>query len=94
MLSDEAIATLAERDINGRQIKNACRTASSLALSRGEKVKLEHVQEALDAMEELVSEFTAEQLIKAWWNTLGIQRFAPVFAVLFGLFIGYYFRPL
>ncbi|KAI0672100.1 P-loop containing nucleoside triphosphate hydrolase protein [Trametes maxima] len=50
---------LAERDVNGRQIKNACRTATSIARSRGEKLQYEHLAEALDAMEEFVVRFAA-----------------------------------
>ena len=60
-LDDTRIAHLAARDINGRQIKNACRTATSLALSRGEALRFSHLVEALDAMEDFVSEFAALQ---------------------------------
>lgn len=56
-LSAEQIEELAKRDINGRQIKNAARTAHSLAVSRGEKVRFEHLIITLDAMEEFASEF-------------------------------------
>ena len=52
---------LAERGLNGRQIKNACRTAASLALSRGERMQHTHLEEALDAMEEFMSEFKSLQ---------------------------------
>lgn len=48
---------LADRDINGRQIKNVTRTASSLAVSRKEKLGLKHLMETLDAMEEFTQEF-------------------------------------
>ena len=58
-LSDDLLSKLAEREINGRQIKNACRTATSLAISRGEKMRYEHLAEALNAMEEFMTEFTA-----------------------------------
>ena len=57
-LSDELLSKLAQREINGRQIKNACRTATSLAISRGEKMRYEHLAEALNAMEEFMTEFT------------------------------------
>ena len=60
-LTERTIARLAARDVNGRQIKNACRTATSLALSRGEKMRMSHLDEALDAMETFVAEFTALQ---------------------------------
>ncbi len=58
-VSDALLAKLAVRDINGRQIKNACRTATSLALSRGERMRFEHLEEALDAMEEFLREFAS-----------------------------------
>ena len=37
-VSDELIEKLSLRDINGRQIRNACRTAMALSLNREEKV--------------------------------------------------------
>lgn len=55
--SDEQIEELANRDINGRQIKNAARTAHSLAMSRREKVGFEHLRITLDAMDEFTREF-------------------------------------
>ncbi|TFK87612.1 P-loop containing nucleoside triphosphate hydrolase protein [Polyporus arcularius HHB13444] len=58
-VSDALLAKLAVRDINGRQIKNACRTATSLALSRGERMRFEHLEEALNAMEEFLREFAS-----------------------------------
>ena len=58
-VSEERVAALAARDVNGRQIKNACRTATSLARSRGQPLQYEHLVEALDAMEEFVAEFKA-----------------------------------
>ena len=59
---DDATAQLlADRRLNGRQIKNACRTAASLALSRGEPMGHAHLEEALDAMEEFVNGFKALQ---------------------------------
>ncbi|TBU51690.1 P-loop containing nucleoside triphosphate hydrolase protein [Dichomitus squalens] len=58
-LSEELLTKLAQRDINGRQIKNACRTATSLAISRGEQMRYEHLAEALNAMEEFMTEFAA-----------------------------------
>lgn len=60
-LPDTVFAELAEKNLNGRQIKNACQTASSLALSRGEQVQETHLLEALDAMEQLVHELTTTQ---------------------------------
>lgn len=56
-LSDEEIKELAKRDINGRQIKNAARTAHSLAVARGQKVGIDHLRVTLDAMDEFSREF-------------------------------------
>ncbi|PIL28931.1 hypothetical protein GSI_08978 [Ganoderma sinense ZZ0214-1] len=53
------LARLAEREVNGRQIKNACRTATALALSRGEKMGFSHLEQALNAMEEFMTDFAA-----------------------------------
>jgi len=53
----EQIEELARRDINGRQIKNAARTAHSLAMSRGQKVSFEHLLITLDAIDEFTREF-------------------------------------
>ena len=58
-VSEELIEKLAQRDVNGRQIKNACRTATSLARSRGQELGYEHLEEALNAMQEFVTEFAA-----------------------------------
>ena len=56
-ITKEQIASLAQRDVNGRQIKNAARTAHSLAVGRGEKVEYRHFVETLDAMREFTTEF-------------------------------------
>ena len=48
---------LAKRDVNGRQIKNAARTAQSLAAEKGEQVTFEHLSRTLDVMEEFAAEF-------------------------------------
>ena len=58
-LKEGLLVNLARRDINGRQIKNACRTATSLAVSRKEKMTYAHLEEALNAMEEFMADFTA-----------------------------------
>jgi hypothetical protein len=51
------IKELAKRGINGRQIKNAARTAHSLAVGKGEQVNYEHLRLTLDAMDEFTREF-------------------------------------
>lgn len=56
-ISAEELQKLTERDINGRQVKNATRTANSLALSRGEPLRYQHIVEVLDVMEQFTSEF-------------------------------------
>ncbi|THH32852.1 hypothetical protein EUX98_g1320 [Antrodiella citrinella] len=55
--SEAYVERLADRDINGRQIKNATRTANSLAVSRKEKLGFRHLVETLDAMDEFTQEF-------------------------------------
>ncbi|KAI0922719.1 hypothetical protein AcV5_009616 [Taiwanofungus camphoratus] len=57
--NEELLEKLASRDINGRQIKNATRTANSLAVSRHEKLGFVHLVETLDAMDEFAAEFTS-----------------------------------
>ncbi|KAF8587999.1 P-loop containing nucleoside triphosphate hydrolase protein [Ramaria rubella] len=56
-VSKEELEELAERDINGRQVKNATRTANSLAVSRGEALRYEHLTEVLDVMEKFSTDF-------------------------------------
>jgi hypothetical protein len=56
-ISEEEIAILARREVNGRQIKNAVRTAHSLARARKESVGLGHFVETLDAMDEFTENF-------------------------------------
>ena len=58
-MSDEQLRDLGQRPINGRQIKNAVRTACSLAVSRKEPLKYGHIVETLDAMHEFTMEFRA-----------------------------------
>lgn len=58
-LGEDLVGKLADRDINGRQIKNATRTASSLARSRDEPLSFTHLVETLDAMNEFTAEFKA-----------------------------------
>jgi len=59
VLTPEQITELAKRNINGRQIKNAARTAQSLAVGRGEPIEYCHFVETLDAMAEFTKEFEA-----------------------------------
>ncbi|KAF9457884.1 hypothetical protein BDZ94DRAFT_1227214 [Collybia nuda] len=56
-ITAQQIKDLAVRDVNGRQIKNAVRTAHSLALSRSQPIGFSHFSETLDAMEEFTKEF-------------------------------------
>ena len=58
-LTADELANLVNRNVNGRQIKNATRTATSLAKSQGEKLAHRHLAETLDAMEDFASEFAA-----------------------------------
>jgi len=58
-LTADELDNLVSREVNGRQIKNATRTAISLARSRGEQLGYEHLAETLDAMEEFASDFAS-----------------------------------
>jgi len=58
-LTPEEVRKLAMRDINGRQIKNAVRTATSLAHGRNETLSLAHFLETLDAMDDFTAQFNA-----------------------------------
>ena len=55
--SEDMLEKLAERNINGRQIKNATKTATSLAVSRKEKLGFKHLIQTLDAMEAFTADF-------------------------------------
>ncbi len=56
-MTEEQIIELSQRDVNGRQIKNAVRTAQSLAIAQGKKLGCSHVLQTLDAMDEFTREF-------------------------------------
>ncbi|KAJ7069099.1 hypothetical protein C8F01DRAFT_1245306 [Mycena amicta] len=53
---EEDIAQLAKREVNGRQIKDAARTAHSLAVAK-EAVGFGHMLQTLDAMDEFSAQF-------------------------------------
>ncbi|EJD48209.1 P-loop containing nucleoside triphosphate hydrolase protein [Auricularia subglabra TFB-10046 SS5] len=57
-LSDSEEDSLVERQFNGRQIKNAVRTASTLAASRGEKVSYAILCDVVDIMEQFEADFS------------------------------------
>lgn len=63
-LTNEQLDKLGERSINGRQIKNATRTANSLAVSRKEALGYAHLVETLDVMEEFTAEFKAMSAVQ------------------------------
>ncbi|KAF5368050.1 hypothetical protein D9758_004441 [Tetrapyrgos nigripes] len=56
-ITPDQIRTLAQRNVNGRQIKNAVRTAQSMAAGKGERLCLEHFMATLDGMEGFMREF-------------------------------------
>lgn len=56
-VTEEQLTGLAERDLNGRQVKNATRTANSLAFSRGQPLSFKHVEEVLDVLNDFNEEF-------------------------------------
>ncbi|KAI5116671.1 hypothetical protein M0805_007843 [Coniferiporia weirii] len=55
-LSEKELAQLSDRKINGRQIKNAVRTASALAISSGEALGYKHLEQVLEMMAEFESD--------------------------------------
>lgn len=56
-ISERELEMLSQRRINGRQVKNAVKTASSLATVRGEPLRYKHLAEVLDVTEEFGKEF-------------------------------------
>ena len=52
-ISGEELGQLIERDVNGRQVENVTRTASLLAMSRGETLGYKHLTDVLDCMDQL-----------------------------------------
>lgn len=63
-ITPEQVQELATRGVNGRQIKNAARTAHSLAVGRGEKLGFRHFLETLDALEEFQKTFDGLRAIQ------------------------------
>ncbi|KAG0129740.1 hypothetical protein HOY82DRAFT_487773 [Tuber indicum] len=51
VVNDEELEGLARRELNGRQIKNAVRTAQALALSKNEGLSMEHLKLVLAVTE-------------------------------------------
>jgi len=58
-VTQEQVRVLATRDSNGRQIKNAVRTAHSLAIGKGERLGFKHFLSTLDAMDDFTKQFEA-----------------------------------
>jgi SpoVK/Ycf46/Vps4 family AAA+-type ATPase len=59
-VSEDDLEKLGERKINGRQIKNAVRTAQALAINRKQKLGYEHFTTVLDVMEQFQVDFKDE----------------------------------
>jgi hypothetical protein len=55
VITDEQISELAQRELNGRQIKNSVCTTHSLA--RGHQITYEDLVDTTDAMREFVGDF-------------------------------------
>ncbi|PCH35814.1 nucleoside triphosphate hydrolase protein [Wolfiporia cocos MD-104 SS10] len=51
-VTEEELAELGEKDVNGRQIKNVVKTAGALAVGGREKLGMKHLVQILDLMEE------------------------------------------
>ena len=60
-LLDKELKLISERDLNGRQIKNAVRTASALAASKGEVLGYRHLENVLDMMADFEVEMRASR---------------------------------
>lgn len=58
-LTASELDSLVNRRVSGRQIKNAIRTAASLAKGRQELLGYTHLVESLDAIEEFQREMTS-----------------------------------
>ncbi|KAI9769842.1 MAG: hypothetical protein M1840_003836 [Geoglossum simile] len=56
-LSQKNMESLAEKDLNGRQIKNAVRTALALAMNEGKKMSYEHLDTVLQAIDDFNRDF-------------------------------------
>ncbi|KAI9756265.1 MAG: hypothetical protein M4579_003932 [Chaenotheca gracillima] len=54
---DRDLDTLQIEVINGRQIKNACKTAAALARKRGEKLQIKHLETTLSTIREFEKDF-------------------------------------
>lgn len=57
VVSSTELDSLSQKTVNGREIKNAVRTAQSLAMSREEKLGYQHFVEVLNVMEQFGEEF-------------------------------------
>jgi hypothetical protein len=60
-LSESEWDALSNTSVNGRQIKNAVRSCSGLAMSRKEKLGFAHVQEVLKVMKQFELDLRAEK---------------------------------
>ncbi|KDQ08103.1 hypothetical protein BOTBODRAFT_139298 [Botryobasidium botryosum FD-172 SS1] len=60
-VTKEDLARLASRDINGRQIKNAVRTAQALAINKKQPLSYEHFVTVLDVMDQFQRDFKGER---------------------------------
>ncbi len=59
-LSEDEWDQLSHASVNGRQIKNAVRSCSGLAMSRGERLAFKHVLEVLAVMEQFERDLKGE----------------------------------
>ena len=58
-LTEEQLKFLKKRNVNGRQIKNAVRTAGALASSMQEELGYRHLESVLEMMAEFEAEMNA-----------------------------------
>lgn len=58
-ISDAQLDELANKNLNGRQVKNAVKTSISLAMSRNESLSYNHLLQVLEVMEMFTVEFNS-----------------------------------
>ena len=56
-LNQQTLAELSAKNVNGRQIKNAVRTAHAFAVSEDTNIQLKYLEMALDALEKFNKDF-------------------------------------
>lgn len=58
-ITQEDLTQLAEKELNGRQIKNATRTANSLAVGSGKRLEYQNIADVLAIISQFSADFAA-----------------------------------